>query len=299
MTWTLFAFYKFLDLPQCEQLRDPLLAFCETEGIHGSVLLAPEGVNGTVAGSKKAVARFRGYLESELGLGPIEGKYAESEKQPFRRTKVKLKTEIVHLGRPDLNPASAALGTYVAPGEWNRLISDPEVRVIDTRNDFECQVGTFARAENPHTEKFSDFPAYVDKALDPAKDRKVAMFCTGGIRCEKATALLKEKGFQEVYHLRGGILKYFEEVPEKDSLWQGECFVFDDRVTVDQTLAPGRTECCRGCWNPIRPDDKLDPRYEAGVTCPACADKKSPERIAAARERERQRKLQLSRQAAG
>ncbi|MCC5847354.1 MAG: rhodanese-related sulfurtransferase [Verrucomicrobia bacterium] len=296
MPWTIFAFYKFLDLPQFERLRDPLLAFCEEEDICGSVLLASEGINGTVAGREDAIARFRGYLEADLGMGPIDGKFATSEKKPFRRTKVKLKSEIVHLGRPDLNPAAAPMGTYVEPVDWNRLIADPEVRVIDTRNDFEFQVGTFSRAENPHTEKFSDFPDYVNKALDPAKDRKVAMFCTGGIRCEKATALLKEKGFAEVYHLKGGILKYFEDVPEADSLWRGECFVFDDRVTVDQTLAPGRTECCRGCWNPIRPEDKLDPRYEEGVTCPACADKKSPERIAAARERERQRKLQIARQ---
>lgn len=293
--WTLFAFYKFMNLPGFATLQERLLAWMEGQGICGSVLLAKEGVNGTVAGRRDAIEAFRAFLCDDLGLGLIEGKYSTAAKKPFRKTKVKLKSEIVALGRPDLNPAACPVGSYVEPKDWNRLISDPDVRVIDTRNDFEVQVGTFARAENPHTEKFSDFPEYVEKELDPSKDKKVAMFCTGGIRCEKATALLLEKGFTEVYHLKGGILKYFEEVPEEESLWNGECFVFDDRVTVDQKLAPGVTECCRGCWNPIKPEDKLDPRYEEGVSCPLCFEQKSTDRIAAARERERQRLLAVAR----
>jgi UPF0176 protein len=239
MSWTVFAFYKFMDVPDVDSMPEPLLRFLEGQGICGTVLLAREGVNGTVAGTSEAIRAFQDFLADGLHLGEIEGKFAVSETQPFRKTKVKLKSEIVHLGRPDLNPAVCPVGTYVEPKDWNRLISDPEVRVIDTRNDFEFLVGTFNRAENPHTEKFSEFPGYVDRELDPARDKKVAMFCTGGIRCEKATALLLEKGFAEVYHLKGGILKYFEEIPEGESLWKGECFVFDDRVTVDQNLAPG------------------------------------------------------------
>jgi len=287
MSWTLFAFYKFIELPGFETLRDPLLRFCEERGICGSVLLAREGVNGTVAGSPEAIAAFQAYLSEEWAMGTMDGKFAAADQKPFRKTKVKLKSEIVRLGRPDLNPAACPVGHYVEAKDWNRLIADPDVRVIDTRNDFEYQVGTFARAENPRTAKFSDFPGYAAKELDPVRDKKVAMFCTGGIRCEKASALLLERGFSEVYHLKGGILKYFEEVPEEESLWRGECFVFDDRVTVDQNLAPGKTGCCRGCWNPLRPEDKLDPRYVEGVCCPVCVEEKKPERIAAARGRER------------
>ncbi len=238
MTWTLFAFYKFVDIPDFESMREPLLRFLEEQGICGSVLLAREGVNGTVAGTAEAIAAFQARLCVDLGLEEIEGKFATADKKPFRKTKVKLKSEIVHLGRPDLNPAACPVGTYVEPKDWNRLITDPEVRLIDTRNDFEFKVGTFARAENPHTEKFSEFPGYVDRELDPVRDKKVAMFCTGGIRCEKATALLLEKGFSEVYHLKGGILKYLEEVPEAESLWNGACFVFDERIAVDHHLHP-------------------------------------------------------------
>ncbi|MCC5843780.1 MAG: rhodanese-related sulfurtransferase [Verrucomicrobia bacterium] len=296
MKWTIYAFYKFFDFPDFAEAREGLLAFCEEQGICGSVLLAAEGVNGTMAGSAEAMEGLMAYLE---GLaGPIEVKAAVSDEKPFRKTKVKLKSEIVHLGRPDLRPGETAVGRYVEPKDWNALIAEAGVRVIDTRNDFEVRVGTFAGAENPHTERFSEFPDYVEQALDPSRDRKVAMFCTGGIRCEKATAHLLEQGFEEVYHLKGGILKYLEEVPEAESLWRGECFVFDDRVTVNHRLEPGETECCRGCWNPLRPEDKLDPRYEAGVSCPLCFDRKSPERLAAARERERQRVLALERAAA-
>lgn len=296
MKWTLVAFYKFLDLPDPAALQPKLFNYCETHGICGSVLLAHEGLNGTMAGEDRTMRDWISYLEEDCGFGPIDHKFSYAEGlKPFRRLKVKLKSEIVHLGRPDLLPHKTKVGHYVEAKDWNRLISDPNVRVIDTRNDFECEVGTFARAENPHTEKFSEFTDYVDDHLDPEKDKKVAMFCTGGIRCEKATALLLEKGFDEVYHLKGGILKYFEEVPEQESLWQGECFVFDDRVTVDGTLQPGKTECCRGCWNPILPGDKEKPGFEEGVSCPRCFHEKTEKQLAGARERERQRLLEEER----
>ncbi len=299
MKWTLVAFYKFIDLPHFEDLKPRLFAFCEQQNICGSTLLAAEGINGTVAGSDDAIQAWMTFLQDSCELGPIDHKFSYAEEKPFRKLKVKLKSEIVHLGRPDILPHKHRVGHYVDPKDWNQLISDPAVRVIDTRNDFECEVGTFARAENPHTEKFSEFPEYVDQNLNPDKDKKVAMFCTGGIRCEKATAFLLEQGFEEVYHLKGGILKYFEEVPVEESLWKGECFVFDDRVTVDGKLQPGETECCRGCWNPILPRDKTTAGYEAGVSCPHCFKTKTEKQLASARERERQRLLELERKQRG
>jgi UPF0176 protein len=295
MKWTLVAFYKFIDLPHFADLQPRLFDFCEQQQICGSTLLAPEGINGTVAGSDDAIQAWLHFLQETCALGEIDHKFSYADEKPFRKLKVKLKSEIVHLARPDILPHKTKVGHYVEAKDWNRLISDPKVRVIDTRNDFECEVGTFARAENPHTEKFSEFPDYVEKHLDPQKDKKVAMFCTGGIRCEKATAFLLEQGFEEVYHLKGGILKYFEEVSEEESLWQGECFVFDDRVTVDGNLNPGKTECCRGCWNPILPGDKQKPGYEEGVSCPRCFHEKTEKQLAGARERERQRLLEEAR----
>jgi len=296
MIWTVSALYKFLDLPGFADLQPRIQAFCEERELCGILLLAAEGINGTVAGTGSAIPELMTFLQEDLGLGPIEYKLSSTtDLKPFRKMKVRLKEEIVHIGRPDLNPLSHEVGTYVEPSDWNALISDPEVRVIDTRNDFECNVGTFAGAENPHTESFGEFPDYVDHALDPEKDRKVAMFCTGGIRCEKATALLKERGFEEVYHLKGGILKYLEDVPESESLWQGECFVFDDRITVDHQLRPGQSDCCRGCWNPLLPGDRDHPHFEEGVCCPRCFDEKTDKQLASARERERQRRLALER----
>jgi len=291
MKWTIVALYKFLDLPAVEDLRDPLLDFCRERKLCGSLLLAREGVNGTVAGSAGAMRELLDHLENGLGFGPIDHKISEADFKPFRRLKVRLKKEIVHLGRPDLAPHTSPVGRYVEPKDWNALISNPDVRVVDTRNAFECEIGTFERAENPQTESFADFPDFVRSHLDPEKDKKVAMFCTGGIRCEKATAYLLEQGFEEVYHLKGGILNYFEEIPDEDSLWRGECFVFDDRVTVGQDLAPGHTECCRGCWNPLRPGDTDHPDYEDGVCCPRCVREKTEKQLAGARERERQRRL--------
>jgi UPF0176 protein len=237
MTWTVFAFYKFFDLPHPERVREQVRVLCDAQGICGTVLLAEEGINGTVAGPAEGIEAFLTYWDSEVG--GMEGKFSFTEEKPFGKLKVKVKKEIVTLRRPDLRPHRCPVGTHIDPADWNKLISDPEVRVIDTRNDFECKIGTFERAENPGTTAFHEFPAYVSRELDPAKDKKVAMFCTGGIRCEKATALLLEQGFTEVYHLKGGILNYLKEIPESESLWRGECFVFDERVALNHTLAPG------------------------------------------------------------
>jgi len=296
MQWTIAASYKFFDLPDPETTRERMFAKAEDLALCGSTLVAPEGINGTMAGTETAIREWLRFLEMDMGFGPIEAKFATAGGDaPFRRLKIRLKKEIVHLGRPDVRPDTCPVGTYVAPRDWNALISDPAVRVIDTRNDFECEVGTFERAENPHTDAFVDFPDFVEKELDPERDRKVAMFCTGGIRCEKATAYLLEQGFEEVYHLEGGILKYFEEIPESESLWRGECFVFDGRITVNHRLEPGDTDCCRGCWNPLLPGDRAREDFEEGVSCPRCHAEKTPEQLARARERERQRVLRLSR----
>jgi UPF0176 protein len=297
MKWTVAASYKFFDLENLESVRETMLSKAESLDLCGSTLVAPEGINGTMAGSDGAINEWLRFLEQDMGFGPMEVKFSYQEGEaPFRRCKIRLKKEIVHLGRPDLRPDTCAVGTYVEPKDWNALISEPGVRVIDTRNDFECEVGTFQGAENPHTDSFGDFPDYVEKNLDPEKDQKVAMFCTGGIRCEKATAYLLEKGFTDVYHLKGGILKYFEEVPEKQSLWKGECFVFDDRVTVNHQLEPGDTDCCRGCWNPLLPGDRDHEHFEEGVCCPRCFAEKTEDQLARARERERQRLLALQRE---
>lgn len=236
--WTVFAFYKFLELPHFATLQAPLRGFLEEQQIFGTLLLAAEGINGTVAGRAEAIETLQRFLSETLALGPVDGKFATCAHPPFGKSKVKLKKEIVALGRPDLNPATRPVGEYVDPADWNQLLADPQVRLIDTRNDFEVRMGTFAGAENPRTQSFREFADYVTEHLDPAKDRKVAMFCTGGIRCEKATALLREKGFEEVYHLKGGILKYLEEIPQENSLWQGNCFVFDERVAVGHGCTP-------------------------------------------------------------
>lgn len=248
MKMVVLALYHFFEFPEFETRQDEILAFAEAHDICGSLLIAKEGMNGTVAGPRAGVDALRAFLETSVvgeTLQSAKESFVEG-KAPFRRMKVRLKKEIVHLGRPDMSPLSHEVGTYVKPEDWNELIAQEDVRLIDTRNDFECRIGTFEGAENPHTSSFGEFPEYVEQNLDPTKDKRVAMFCTGGIRCEKATSLLLEKGFEEVYHLQGGILQYFEDVPTEQSMWNGECFVFDDRVTVDQELQPGDTECCVG-----------------------------------------------------
>ncbi|MET3518743.1 UPF0176 protein [Mesorhizobium abyssinicae] len=288
------ALYKFARLDGFEALRAPLAAFCCGRGIKGTLLLAHEGINGTVAGSEADIAALVDHLNSIEGLAGLEVKYSAAADMPFHRMKVRLKREIVTMGVEDLDPATSA-GTYVAPADWNALISDENTIVIDTRNAYEVSIGTFRGAVDPATASFREFPAWVERHRDQLEGRKVAMFCTGGIRCEKATAYVKSLGFEDVFHLRGGILKYLEQVPAEESLWQGECFVFDERVSVSHGLAEGEAELCRACRHPLTVDDRLSPRYAAGVSCPHCHQVRSDEDRARYAERQRQVELATAR----
>ncbi|ODS24695.1 hypothetical protein AB835_02135 [Candidatus Endobugula sertula] len=285
------ALYYFVSLPDYKALRQPLLDKCLSENIKGTLLLAAEGINGTVAGSREGVDRLLAYLKKDSRLVNLEHKESFHKEMPFYRMKVKLKREIVTMGVEGIDP-NHIVGTYVDPKDWNTLISDPEVTVVDTRNYYECAIGTFKGSINPETTTFREFPAYVKENLSPEKNKKVAMFCTGGIRCEKSTAYLREQGFEEVYHLKGGILKYLEDVPKEESLWQGECFVFDNRVAVDHDLGKGIYDQCHGCKHPITEEDKQSERYILGVSCPRCHDQLTPEQ----RQRfsERQKQIQLA-----
>lgn len=238
MSIVVIAFYKFVYLSDHEEMRIPLRTFCQERGVMGTILLASEGINGTIAGSRKAIDEVIAHFHSDPRFADLEWKESYYNEIPFEKMKVRLKREIVGLGVPQVDPLRK-VGTYVPPNEWNALINDPEVIVIDTRNNFEVELGSFKGAIDPHTRAFREFPAFVEKNLDPKKNLKVAMFCTGGIRCEKASSYLLDKGFQEVYHLQGGILKYLEEIPKEKSLFEGECFVFDDRVTLDHELKKG------------------------------------------------------------
>lgn len=287
------ALYKFAALEDFQALREPLRQLMEANGIRGTLLLAHEGINGTVAGTREGIDRLKQWLGEDLRFSGIDYKESFVDDLPFKRTKVKLKREIVTMGVEGIDPRRS-VGTYIKPQDWNALISDPEVLLIDTRNQYEVEIGTFRNAVNPATATFREFPEYVKEHLDPARHRKVAMFCTGGIRCEKSTAYLKEQGFDEVYHLQGGILKYLEEVPEEQSLWQGDCFVFDDRVTVNQNLERGEYDQCHACRMPITEADKSHPAYQKGISCHHCHDQVSD----AQRERfaERERQIQLARQ---
>lgn len=281
------ALYKFVRLENFEEMRVPLRDFMESKSIKGTILLALEGLNGTVSGTQQHIDELLTYLNSDQRITPISHKFSWHQEQPFYRTKVKLKKEIVTMGVEGIDPRKT-VGTYVAPKDWNALISDPDVTVVDTRNDYEIEIGTFKHAINPNTESFREFPEYVAKELDPTKHKKVAMFCTGGIRCEKSTAYLKEQGFDEVYHLEGGILKYLEDVPKAESLWEGDCFVFDNRVAVNHDLEKSHYDQCYGCRLPITNDDKASEKYEAGVTCPKCFGTHTEDQLARFREREKQ-----------
>ncbi|MGB5855135.1 MAG: rhodanese-related sulfurtransferase [Oceanisphaera sp.] len=288
------ALYKFVTLEQHEALREPLQSMLESECIRGTLLLANEGINGTVAGSRQAIEKLKVWFANDTRFSGIDYKESLSEEQPFYRTKVKLKKEIVTLGVEGIDP-KRVVGTYVAPKDWNALISDPDVVLVDTRNDYEVDIGTFKGALNPNTESFREFPEYVKNNLDANKHKKVAMFCTGGIRCEKSTAYLKEQGFDEVYHLHGGILKYLEEVPATESMWEGECFVFDNRVTVDHQLQPGQYQLCSACRAPLSPEDLQHAHYEHGVSCSYCYDTQTPEQKSRYAERELQLQLAQAR----
>lgn len=284
------ALYKFVTLEDYKSLRQPLLDFLQAHHIRGTLLLAHEGINGTVAGTRESIDLLLARLQSDPRLAELDYKESSDETNPFYRTKVRLKKEIVTLGVAGIDPLQT-VGTYVEPRDWNALISDPETLLIDTRNEYEIGIGTFQGAVNPKTESFRDFPNYVREHLDPAQHRKVAMFCTGGIRCEKSTAFLKEQGFDEVFHLKGGILNYLECIPEADSLWQGECFVFDNRVAVNHDLSKGHYDQCHACRMPITETDKQHDAYEKGVSCPHCHDHSSPHRKHRFQERERQIQL--------
>ena len=286
------ALYKFVRLGDFEQLREPLLALMLAQDVRGTLLLANEGINGTIAGPRAGIDTVLGWLREDPRLADLEHKESFHDAHPFLRTKVKLKKEIVTMGVEGIDP-NRTVGTYLSPQEWNAVISDPETLLIDTRNDYEVEVGTFKGAINPETRTFREFPEYVKETLDPARHKKVAMFCTGGIRCEKSTAYLKEQGFEEVYHLKGGILKYLEEMPKEESLWEGECFVFDERVTVDHDLNPGEFDQCHACRRPISEQEKASEKFQLGVSCPKCFDESSPEQKA--RFAERQKQIELAR----
>jgi len=291
------ALYKFVVLDDYELIREPLLNKCHELDVKGTLLLAQEGINGTIAGERESIDAIVDYLKNHTmfdgRLSDLEVKESVDLGEPFYRMKVKLKKEIVTMGVNGIDPKQL-VGRYVEPENWNELISDPDVTLIDTRNDYECDIGSFKGAVNPETTTFREFPEYVKENLDPSKNTKVAMFCTGGIRCEKSTAYLLEQGFEEVYHLKGGILKYFEEVPEEESLWEGECFVFDNRVAVKQDLSVGSYDQCHGCRHPITEEQKRSPQYQRGVCCPLCYQDLTDDQKQ--RFAERQKQIDLSKQ---
>ena len=235
------TFYKFFAFPEFREFRAPLRECCDAHGVKGTILIAHEGINATIAGTREGIDAVLSFLRADERMQDLSWKESYTTEMPFMRMKVRPKKEIITMKQPEIDP-TLAVGTYVPPAQWNDLISDPDVTVIDTRNEYEIEAGTFKGAINPHTESFGDFPEYVRQNLDPEAHKRVAMYCTGGIRCEKATAYLLSQGFKEVYHLEGGILKYLEEVNPQTSLWEGECFVFDERVTVDHQLQPGKQE---------------------------------------------------------
>lgn len=282
------SFYRFVDVADPASLRSKLKLRCDEESLLGTVLLAHEGVNGTLAGDADAIRAIFAWLQEYLGLPePVEGRWTDAAQPPFRRMRVKVKREIVTLGRPDLRP-DRQTGKHVDPATWNALINDPDTLVIDTRNQYEHEVGTFRNARDPGTDSFREFPAFAEKLAENGTRRKVAMFCTGGIRCEKATALMLELGFDDVYQLQGGILKYLETVPEGESLWQGECFVFDTRVAVDHDRAEGGYVQCHACRRPLGSADLRSPDFRQGVSCPKCIHLLEPERAKRLEERRKQ-----------
>ena len=297
------ALYKFVDLPDFASMQAPLLACCVENGVKGTLLLAPEGINGTISGPADGVHAVLAWLRGDPRLAALEHKEAWAGQMPFYRMKVRLKKEIVTMGVPGVNPALMA-GQYVKPADWNALVQDPEVVLIDTRNDYEVCIGTFEGAINPATQSFSELPAWVEREMleggklfaVEGKKPKVAMFCTGGIRCEKSTALMRSKGFEDVFHLEGGILKYLETIPQVQSRWQGECFVFDERVSVQHGLQVGDHSLCRSCRNPLNETQRASPLYELGVSCALCHAETTDVQKNGYRERQRQVALAQARQ---
>jgi UPF0176 protein len=286
------ALYHFVSLPRHASLQAPLQALCEENGVKGTLLLAHEGINGTIAGPDAGIHAVLAFLRAQPEFAGLEHKESRASKMPFLRMKVKLKKEIVTMGVENIDP-NRVVGTYVAPKDWNALISDPDTIVIDTRNDYETAIGTFRGALDPKTKTFREFPDWVKNNPGLHNKPRIAMYCTGGIRCEKATAFMKEQGFDEVYHLKGGILKYLEEVPQEESLWDGACFVFDERVSVEHGLKEGAHKLCHACRNPITAEEIASPYYEEGVSCSNCYHTRSEaDRL---RYRERQHQIALAR----
>ncbi len=294
--FTVAALYRFTPFVDPASIREPLLAVCEEVGVKGTLLLANEGINGTIAGTDNAIAAVLDHIRTLPGCADLEVKFSYAEEAPFNRMKVRLKREIVTMGEPDIDP-TASVGRYVDPQNWNALISDPDTIVIDTRNEYEVAVGTFEGAVDPHTASFRDFPAWFREHREELLEgkTKVAMFCTGGIRCEKSTSFLRGEGVDEVYHLKGGILKYLEEVPEEESKWHGDCFVFDERVTVKHGLEPGDYGMCRACRRPVSEEEQASPDFVEGVSCPHCISERSEEQRERYRERQRQEALARAR----
>jgi UPF0176 protein len=288
------ALYQFTRFPDPAALRPGLLETCLAQGVKGSLLLAPEGINGTIAGTRDGIDVVLAAIRTLPGCEGLEWKESPADSMPFGRMKVRIKREIVTMGQPDVDP-TARVGRHVGPRDWNALIRDPETVLIDTRNDYEVSIGTFQGAVDPGTRAFGEFPAWWQANRDRFAGKRIAMFCTGGIRCEKSTNYLLGQGVEQVYHLKGGILKYLEDVPEADSLWQGQCFVFDDRVSVGHGLVPGGLKQCGACRRPVTDADQADPLYEEGVCCPACAEEYTPADRTRFRERHRQMLLAAKR----
>jgi UPF0176 protein len=293
-TWLTVSFYHFADLSDCTQIKQVLVELCQQQRVYGLIILAPEGVNGTLACQSNSIEVVLDYLTSDPRLLGMQFRRAYCLHQPFFRMNIRLKREIVTMGVPNLHP-QASTGTYVEPEEWNRLLQDPDLILIDTRNDYEVALGSFIGAINPQINKFSDFPAWLDqqalKRFPMGKETKVAMFCTGGIRCEKSTAYMRAIGFEQVFHLRGGILNYLESIETERSLWHGECFVFDERVSVGHALKPGDKRLCRVCRHPLDQAAHLSDKFEEGVSCPQCHGTSNEIKKRGARERQRQCEL--------
>lgn len=290
--YTIAALYHFTRFDDPVAIKGPLAALCCGHDVRGSLLLAPEGINGTVAGSRAGIDAVLTFIRTLPGCADLEWKESTSKSPPFGKMKVRLKREIVTMGQPNVDP-TARVGHYINAGEWNALIERDDVAVIDTRNDYEVAIGTFEGAIDPQTRSFGEFPAWWEENKHRFHNKKVAMFCTGGIRCEKSTNYLLGQGVEDVFHLKGGILKYLEEVPAQDSTWQGECFVFDGRVSVGHGLEVGPHKLCHACRRPILPSDRNRPEYEAGVSCHLCINETSAEDKA--RFRERQKQVELAR----
>jgi UPF0176 protein len=288
------AFYKFTGLDDYAAMRDPLLAVCRENGVNGTILLAKEGINGTIAGPKQAVAAVLVHIRADFRLADLVAKHSTANVDPFLRLKVRVKAEIVSLGVGEVDSVHGT-GIRVDPEDWNDLIADPDVVLVDARNDYEHAIGSFSGATNPQTRSFTEFPDWIASNAEMADRPKIAMFCTGGIRCEKASAYLKDQGFDEVYQLDGGILRYLETIPESESSWEGECYVFDRRVSVGHGLVPGNKEICPNCNTVLSPEDRTGAGYSIGVTCAGCVDSITDDRKARFAERQHQVELAAGR----